>query len=61
MVAASPAAVEASGKIGRREGMIRRLLNQYDKNGNKTYQEVECVAPRPRAPRRAAAAFWWSP
>ena len=52
MVAASPAAVEASGKIGRREGMIRRLLNQYDKNGNKTYQEVECVA-RARAPRAA--------
>ena len=54
MVAASPAGVEveASGKIGRREGMIRRLLNQYDKNGNKTYDEVECVA-RARAPRRA--------
>ena len=63
MVAASPAVVEASGKIGGREGMIRRLLNQYDKNGNKTYEEVECVA-RARAPRPGAAraaAFWWSP
>ena len=32
--------------------MLRRLLNQYDKNGNKTYEEPECVA-RARAPRAA--------
>ena len=50
MVAASPAAVEGSGPAGRREGMLRRLLNQYDKNGNKTYEEPECVA-HARAPR----------
>ena len=34
--------------------MLRRLLNQYDKNGNKTYEEPECVA-HARAPRPGAA------
>ena len=52
MEAASPAVVEASGPTGRREGTIRRLLDQYDKNGSKTYEEVECVA-RARTPRAA--------